>query len=121
MRRCRRSPPSLIVQRVAWLRRTSQGRNKKSAPIGAPLFCGRLGPRRALLLRLRLATLGLLELLALLLGALLQLFLQLLLGLFELLRVGRRTIVGLGEAAVAFLQRQRQRQRGAVRVDRLDV
>ena len=58
---------------------------------------------------------GLLELLALLFSTLLQLFLQLLLVFFEHLRVGRRTIIGLGE----FAERQRQRQRRAVGVDRL--
>src|SRR6185295_11809228 len=48
--------------------------------------------------------------------ALLQLFLQLLLGRLELLRIGRRTVIGLGELR----ERQRQRQRRAVGVDRLN-
>ena len=62
------------------------------------------------------ALVRILELLALLFGALLQLFLQLLLGFLEHLRIGRRTVIGLGEFAG---ERQRQRQRRAVGVDRL--
>src|SRR5258708_23635437 len=64
--------------------------------------------------RRRLVGVGL-KLLARFLSAFLQLFLQLLLGLFELLRIGRRAVIGLGE----FGERQRQRQRRAVGVDRL--
>src|SRR5882757_10028465 len=75
----------------------------------AGLFRGRIGRRRA-------ARLCGLELLALFLSALLQLFLQLLLVFLELLRIGRRAVIGLGEFTG---QRQRQRQRRAVGVDRL--
>src|SRR5207253_11270869 len=58
-----------------------------------------------------------LELLALLLSPLLQLFLQLLLVFLEHLRIGRRTVIGLGEFTS---ERQRQRQRRAVGIDRLN-
>ena len=58
-----------------------------------------------------------LELLALLFSPLLQLFLQLLLVFLEHLRIGRRTVIGLGEFA---RERQRQRQRRAVGIDRLN-
>src|SRR4051794_13991540 len=56
------------------------------------------------------------ELLAGFFRTLLQLFLQLLLGGLELLRIGRRAVIGLGELR----ERQRQRQRRTVGVDRLN-
>ena len=58
-----------------------------------------------------------LKLLPLLFCPLLQLFLQLLLVFLEHLRIGRRTVKGLGEFTG---QRQRQRQRRTVGIDRLN-
>src|SRR6185369_5714336 len=57
------------------------------------------------------------ELLARFFSLLLQLFLQLLLVFLEHLRIGRRTVIGLGEFT---RERQRQRQRRAVGIDRLN-
>src|SRR5258708_33489456 len=74
--------------------------NKKGARSSALSFCP-----RAILLRGRIGRSGRrgagrrvgFKLLARFLSAFLQLFLQLLLGFLELLRIGRRTVIGLGE------------------------
>src|SRR6185436_12444294 len=67
--------------------------------------------------RVRRRTTRTLELLALLFGPLLQFFLQLLLVFLEYLRIGRRAVIGLGELTG---ERQWQRQRRAVGIDRLN-
>ena len=79
-------------------------RPTKKAPDPGAIFV--VGLPAAGLLRSRIGRrgagrLGGLELLARFFGALLQLFLQLLLGFLEHLRVGRRTVIGLGEFAPA--------------------
>src|SRR5437868_5746019 len=72
-----------------------------------------------LLLRCRIgaAATRALEFLARFFSLLLQFFLQLLLVFLEHLRIGRRTVIGLGEFT---RERQRQRQRRAVGIDRLN-
>src|SRR5690349_3302852 len=90
-------------------------RNKKGAPSGA--FCVCRTTRRLLRRRVRRRTTRTLELLALLFGPLLQFFLQLLLVFLEYLRIGRRAVIGLGELTG---ERQWQRQRRAVGIDRLN-
>src|ERR1700733_7721388 len=96
--------------------------SEKKRPVRAPFD---LSLKWRGLLRRRIgssgAGLGGLQPLARFVGAFLQLFLQLLLVLLENLRVGRRTVIGLGETVGTFLQGQWKRQRVVVGRDRLNV